>query len=249
MFLLRVHGNPGQMILFKAKMVILGAEVCFLFLYLLVPIQARETVNETHNPVFKPGKECHIVTDNEAIATKSFNLNVPLDYTEDRTWPVIFRYKGRSEKYSPIICRGARMITCDRGAIVMGMGYLVNEKTKMTPAQFINYIDRELRSIYEAKELVSKHLRIDNDRLFISGSSAGGWLASLLLEYRAQFWAGGLIFVAGLHQNASIVTNPASVRAFKGMPVFFGSSLPESSHGANYKWAKWLKGFTNKEGQ
>jgi hypothetical protein len=234
--------------LFKAMMVILGAKVCFLFLYLTGSIQATETVGKKEIPIFEPGKEYHIVTDNEAIATKSFNLYVPLDYTEDRTWPVIFRYKGQDKKYNPIICRGARMITCDRGAIVIGMGYLLYERTKMTPAQFIGYIDRELRSIYEAKELVSKHLRIDNERLFISGSSAGGWLASLLLEYRAQFWAGGMIFVAGLHQNASIVTNPDSVRAFEGMPVFLGSSLPGSSHGANYKWAKMAENLYKQRG-
>jgi len=232
---------------FKAKTVILGAELCFLYLCLTVPVPAAE-VDKAKIPIFEPGKEYHVVTDNEAIATKSFNLYIPLDYTEDRTWPVIFRYKGRGEKYSPIICRGGRMIACDRGAIVIGMGYLEYDRRKMTSAQYIDYIDRELRSIYEAKELVSKHLRVDNDRLFISGSSAGGWLASLLLEYRAQFWAGAMIFVAGRHQTASIFTNPDSVRAFEGMPVFFGSSLPGSIHGANYKWAKMAENLYNQRG-
>lgn len=231
-------GNPGQMNFIKAKTVILGIEFCYLYLCLTGPIPAAETVGTTEHPIFEPGKEYHVTTDNEAIGTKSFNVYVPLDYTEDRAWPVIFRYKGRGEKYNPIICRGARMITCDRGAIVVGMGYLEYDKKKMTTAQFIDYIGRELRSIYEAKELISKHLRIDNDRLFISGSSAGGWLASLLLEYRAQFWAGALIFVAGRHPTASILTNQDSVMAFEGMPVFFGSSLPGASHGVNYKYAR-----------
>jgi hypothetical protein len=163
---------------------------------------------------------------------------VPRDYTADRSWPVIFRYKGRGEKYNPIICRGGRMITCDRGAIVVGMGYLNPGKDKIKAAQFIEYIGAELTSIYEAKELIAKHLKIDNDRLFISGSSAGGWLASLLLEHRAQFWAGALIFVAGRHRSADLLTNPDSVGAFRGMPVFFGSSLPPASHGANHKWAR-----------
>jgi len=203
-----------------------------------VQIQAAETVEKKEISIFEPGKEYHIVTDNDAVATKSFNLYVPLDYTEDRIWPMIICYSGQGRKYNPTICSGARMITCDRGAIVIGMGYLLSEKTQMTPAQFIEYIDREFRSICEAKELVSEHLKIDNERLFISGTSAGGWLASLLLEYKAQVWAGGMIFVAGLHQNASFFTNPVSVRAFEGLPVFLGSSLPGSSHGANYKWAK-----------
>ena len=61
------------------------------------------------------------------------------------------------------------MITCDRGAIVVGMGYLNPGTDKIKAAQFIDYIEAELRSIYEAKELISEHLRIDNDRLFVAG--------------------------------------------------------------------------------
>jgi hypothetical protein len=74
--------------------------------------------------------------------------------------------------------------------------------------------------------------------LFVSGSSAGGWLASNLLEYRAQFWAGALIFVAGRLPSASVLTNEDSIKSFQGLPVFFGASLPGASHGTNYKWAR-----------
>ena len=221
------------------KILILGGGFCYLYLCFLAPLSATETPNTTQIPIFEPGKEYHVITDNEAIGTKSFNVFVPVDYTEDRSWPVIFRYNGRGDKYNPIICRGGRMNICDRGAIVIGMGYLDVEKKRRMPAiEYIDYIDRELRSIYEAKELVSKHLKIDNDRLFISGSSAGGWLASNLLEYRAQFWAGACIFVAGRHSSSSVLTNQYSLRAFEGMPIFIGSSLPGSSHGVNYKWAR-----------
>lgn len=221
------------------KILILGTEFCFLYLYLIVPIPAWGAVGTTQKPIFEPGKEYHVTTDNEAIGTKSFNVFVPVDYTEDHSWAVIFRYKGRGNKYNPIICRGGRMNICDRGAIVIGMGYHDTENKRRMPAiEYIDYIDRELRSIYEAKELVSKHLKIDNDRLFVSGTSAGGWLASNLLEYRAQFWAGACIIVAGRHSSASVLTNQYSLRAFEGMPIFFGSSLPGSSHGVNYKWAR-----------
>ncbi len=202
---------------------------------------AAETAGTTKIPIFEPGKEYHVETDNKAIGTQSFNVYVPLDYTEDRSWPVIFRYKGRDEKYNPIVCRAARMMTCDRGAIVVGMGYLKSGNKKMTASEFKDSIKQELNSIYEAKKLISKHLKIDNDRLFISGSSAGGWLAANLLEYKAQPWAGALIFAAGRHPNASILTNVASSKALKAMPIFFGSS-PQGSHGPNHKWA--LKGQT-----
>lgn len=229
-------GNPGQMNFLKAKTVILGIEFCYLYLCLTGPILAAETVGTTEIPIFEPGKEYHVVTDNKAIGTKRFNLYVPLDYTEDRTWPVIFRHKGRGDKYNPIICRAARLMICDRGAIVVGMGYLKSGKKKMTFAEYKNSIKRELKSIYEAKKLISRHLRVDDSRLFISGSSAGGWLAANLLEYRAQVWAGALIFAAGRHQTASILTNDYSLKSLNGMPIFFGSS-PKGSHGPNHKWA------------
>lgn len=230
--------NCEQMNFPGTRTVFLRIGCCWFCLCLTGAIQAAETARATETPIFEPGREYHVKTDNEAVGTGCFNVWVPIDYTEDRTWPVIFLYKGRGEIYNPIVCRSARMITCDRGAIVVGMGYLEYDMKKMTPAQFIDYIGRELKSIYEAKELISRHLRVDNDRLFVSGVSAGGWLASLLLEYRAQFWAGALIFVAGRHQSASLLTNQDSVRAFRGMPAYFGSSLPPAPHGVNHKWAR-----------
>jgi hypothetical protein len=222
--------------LLKAETVILTIVLCCLSLCLTVPILAVETITTSEIPTFEPGKEYHVETDNKAIGTESFNVYVPLDYTKDRSWPVIFRYKGRDDKYNPIVCRAARMMICDRGAIVVGMGYLKSGQKNMTTADFRNYIKQEFESIYEAKKLISKHLNIDDNRLFISGSSAGGWLVADLLEYKAQPWAGALIFAAGRHPNASALTNTNSTKAFRAMPIFFGSS-PQGSHGVNHKWA------------
>ena len=94
--------NPGQMNFLKLKTVISGIELCYLCLCLTGAIPAAEISRTSEITIFEPGKEYHIITDNEAIGTKSFNVYVPVDYTEDRTWPVIFRYKGRGKKYSPI---------------------------------------------------------------------------------------------------------------------------------------------------
>ena len=221
----------------KDRISILWVRLCCLYLCLATSTAAATMVDAAGPLLFEPGKEYHVVTNNEAIGMKRFNLYVPRDYTEDRAWPVIFRYKGRGEKYNPIICRGARSATCDRGAIVVGMAYLEYGRKRMTAPQFRDYTRRELRSIHEVRKLISKYLNIDHERLFLSGSSAGGWLVSQLLEYRAQDWAGAMIFVAGRHPSASALTNDYSSRAFRGMPVFFGSSLPGTSHGGNHKWA------------
>ncbi|MBN2316516.1 MAG: leucine-rich repeat domain-containing protein [Sedimentisphaerales bacterium] len=188
-------------------------------------------------PLFEPGREYHVVTDNKTIGTRSFNVYVPRDYTDDRDWPVIFRYGGQGDKYSPIICREGRSATCDRGAIVIGMGCIESGRKNVTPIEYRRSVLDELRSITEAKRLVAKYIRIDNNRLFLSGTSAGGWLATKLLELKADEWAGAIVYVAGRHPNADLLTNRKSTRAFYGLPVFFGSALPGDSHGGNYQWA------------
>jgi len=199
--------------------------------------RAGEAVGTTEKPLFEPGKEYHVFTDNEAIGTQRFNVYVPRDYNDDREWPVIFRFKGRGDKYNPIICRGGRSATCDRGAIVIGMGYLKSGRKRMTGVEYRRSIRDEQRSINEATRLVSKHLRIDNKRLFLAGSSAGGWLATNLLELNAKVWAGAMVFVAGRNQSADLLTNRQSTKAFYGLPVIFVSSLPGDSHGGNYPYA------------
>lgn len=221
----------------KPKTKILGIELCCLCLCFPRSVQALETADRPRVPLFEPGKEYHVITDNRLIGTQSFNLYVPRDYIDDRDWPVIFRYKGRGARYNPIICRGGRSATCDRGAIVIGMGYVKSGRKYMTAIEYRRSIREELTSISEAERLVSQHLRIDHDRLFLAGSSAGGWLATNLLELRAQEWAGAMVYVAGRHPAADLLTNKYSTKAFYGLPVFFGSSLPGDSHGSNYPWA------------
>jgi hypothetical protein len=114
----------------KPRTGILGVVFFCSYLCSMDSLAVAGAVGTTNKPLFEPGKEYHIVTDNKAIGTQSFNLYVPRDYTDDRDWPVIFRYKGRGDKYNPIVCRGGRSATCDRGAIVIGMGYLKAVKRK-----------------------------------------------------------------------------------------------------------------------
>jgi Leucine-rich repeat (LRR) protein len=226
-----------RMNVIKSEMKILRLGFLYICLCFTESILAGESVVTSRTPIFEPGKEYHVLTDNRAIGTQRFNVYVPCDYTDDRDWPVIFRFKGRGDKYNPIICRGGRSVTCDRGAIVIGMGYLKSIRKQMTPVEYRRSVLDELKSINEAKRLVSKHLRIDNNRLFISGSSAGGWHATKLLELKADVWAGAMVFVAGRHPTADLLTNRKSTKAFYGLPVIFVSSLPGDSHGANYPYA------------
>ncbi len=196
------------------------------------PGLAVEVVGAKETLRFLPGLEYRVETDNEAIGSKCFNLFVPLDYTDDRDWPVIFLFKGL---FSPTILSSMRWTTCDRGAILVGMGYveIIRKEQRMTSGQFVAHIKREIESIQAVKTCLRKYLRIDKDRMFITGASAGGWHTSLLLECRAQLWAGAMIFAAGRHRSAVALTNDYSSFAFRNMPIYFGSS-PQGSHGGNH---------------
>jgi len=65
-----------------------GIEFCCLCFYLTGPILAATSGDTTQVVLFEPGKEYRVLTDNEAIGKKSFNLYVPRDYTDDRVWPL-----------------------------------------------------------------------------------------------------------------------------------------------------------------
>jgi len=42
-------------------------------------------------------------------------------------------------------------------------------------------------------------------------------------------------------RHSDLLTNKYSTKAFYGLPVFFGSSLPGDSHGSNYPWDLYEK--------
>jgi predicted esterase len=116
-----------------------------------------------------------------------------------------------------------KQITGGKGFIVIGMGYVPNGEGPMTEGQYINYIKRERRSILEVKRYISKRLRIDGKRLFITGSSKGGWHASAMLESSAKVWAGAVILAAGRSQSAGLITTDAGRKALRGKPVYIGA--------------------------
>ena len=62
----------------KAGTVISSTGLCYLYLYLTGSIPAVEAFDTPENPIFEPGGEYHIKTDNKAIGTQGFNVFVPL---------------------------------------------------------------------------------------------------------------------------------------------------------------------------
>lgn len=72
----------------KTGTVIPGIALCYLSLCVAGPVAKGEAVGATALPLFEPGKEYHVETDNEAIGTKSsIGVEGPsyrLEYTRTR---------------------------------------------------------------------------------------------------------------------------------------------------------------------
>ena len=171
-------------------------------------------------PRFAPGEEVRVDTDSERIGGDHFIVYVPTDYTEEKSWPVIFCYHGKSGQPTTWPFRQA---TRGEGFIIIGMGYFPRPKGKIRKGQYSNYVKSERRSVLEVKRYVREHLRIDEKRLFVTGFSMGGWHSSLLLESGPKVWAGGVIFAAGRSRNVNAVTTAANKSALRGKPIYIGA--------------------------
>ena len=66
-----------QMNFIKAKILILELGLICLCITISAPV--AETAVTAEIPIFEPGREYHVITDNEFVASKSFNLYIPLD--------------------------------------------------------------------------------------------------------------------------------------------------------------------------
>jgi predicted esterase len=183
-------------------------------------IVAAEKPDTKDEPQFTPGDEVRIDTDNQRIGNDHFIVYVPTDYTQEKSWPVIFCYHGQSGQPTTWPMRQA---TRGEGFIVIGMGYFPRPKGKITRGQYSKYVKSERRSVLEVTRYVRERLNIDESRLFVTGFSMGGWHSSLLLEASPNVWAGAVIFAAGRSRNVNAVTTAANKNALRGKPVYIGA--------------------------
>ena len=116
-----------------------------------------------------------------------------------------------------------RQATRGKGCIIIGMGYVPQEKGKMTKGQYVNYMRHERRSVLEVKRQVSKELRIGENRLFVGGFSKGGWHSSAMLESSPKVWAGAVIFAAGRSRSVELISTAAGKKALRGKSIYIGA--------------------------
>lgn len=201
--------------LFSASVVFVHL-LCFCIAGLLFAADKPEKIDD---PKFVPGEEVRVDANNKYIGGDHFLVYVPADYADEHDWPVIFVYHGMNGQPTtwPF-----RQVTGGKGFIVIGMGYVQGGEGEIPEGQYINNLKRERRSVFEVKRYVSRRLRIDEKRLFVTGYSKGGWHTSAMLESSAKAWAGAVIFAAGRSQNVSVITTAAGRKELRGKPIYIG---------------------------
>jgi len=172
-------------------------------------------------PKFAAGEETRIDVKDKDIGGDYFVVYVPNDYTGDSNWPVIFFLHGRGGHPSTKVFRN---ITEGKGFIIIGMEYVEFDENRTTVGSYINYLKREQQSIFKAKRYVSKYLKIDNKRLFLTGISRGGFRTAGLIEQNARPWAGAVIMGAGRIPFSSPVSTSITDNDefLRNKPIYIG---------------------------
>jgi len=220
--------------LFSTSLII----ICLLCFCISALLFAADKSKKTEIPKFAPGEEIRVDVDNKYIGGDRYLVYVPSDYTDDANWPVIFVYHGMDAQPTTWPFRQA---TRGKGFIIIGMGYVPQENSKMTKGQYIEYMGRERRSVLEVKRQVSKELRIDENRLFVGGFSMGGWHSSAMIESSPKVWAGAVIFAAGRSRSVELISTAVGKRALQDKPIYIGAGEKDANLRSAKKAAEYYK--------
>ena len=169
-------------------------------------------------PTVSPGKEVRITAPKTG---KTFLLYVPIDYTHQRSFPVIFCYHGYrgSATTWPF-----KQITKGQGFIVVGMNYA-------TDAYYhkLRFTTTEPEKIFfdEALAIISTRVNIDRDYIFMGGYSQGGYSTTVLGEQLLDGLAGNLVLGAG---RCYVDMNPPPAELIRGHPFFYGVGELDDPH-------------------
>lgn len=174
---------------------------------------AAEGVNQGE-PQIEGGQEAEITMPDNGRMMKVY---LPLNYSRDRKWPVIFFFHGMHGKptTSPI-----KEYTEGADFVIIGMPYAAEDEVPKTPQEAEGILQKELANFRSARLWAGRRLQIDEKRVFMGGISLGGWETSTLGEYEQPRLAGMFILLAGRQR---VKTQPKEAAALSLKPIYIGS--------------------------
>ncbi len=206
--------------IFNKRLLSASTPLCLLCLCIAGPLFAADNPEKINDANFAPGQEARIDVNSKLVGIDHFMVYVPSDYNDKQDWPVIFFYHGQGGQPTtwPF-----KQITGGRGFVIIGMGYIPGSEKPMNEGQYINYLKSQRKCVLEVKKYVSRRLRIDEKRLFVTGSSMGGWNTAAILESSAKVWAGAVILGAGRSPNVRLIITDSDRMALRGKSIYIGA--------------------------
>lgn len=175
-------------------------------------------------------------------ADNFFLVWLPLDYDPNYSWPVIFCYHDTGGSATT---RMFYEISDGRGFIVVAMNYTES----VSGDREGEWLEREKALFSEALSIVSDRMNVDNARIFVAGTSRGGYHASLLGEQLLDKLAGLVILAAGRYavnpyltaaqkksgivsmtRNVEAVHAPEGMGVIRDKPIFIGVGEKDPVH-------------------
>ncbi|MHB1156824.1 MAG: hypothetical protein ACYC26_08295 [Phycisphaerales bacterium] len=185
---------------------------------------ANPPVAKTDAPApLAPGSETRVELPK---AGTFFLLYVPLDYTPDRAFPVIFCYHGY---HGQATTHPFRKWTDGRGFIVIGMNYATTEYGDHPMHEFAS---PEIACFKETLELAAQRLNVNRNMLFMGGISQGGYSTVCIGETLIDRLAGLIVLCAG---RAGPEYHPPDPDFTRNKPIFIGAGDQDKDH---FPWAK-----------
>lgn len=160
------------------------------------------------------GVESTIVLPSSPNALKIYS---PVNYLPTQSWPAVFFYHGMGGTPDTTFIRN---LTSGRDYFVVAMPYLDAPPPSATRQDQQNYMQRELANLHAARAWLANHANVDQARVFLAGTSKGGWTVTALADLDPTRIAGMVVLLAGHTANP---TGRQPANAYQKMPIYIGT--------------------------
>ena len=147
----------------------------------------------------------------------TMQVYLPSNYTATQKWATVFFYHYMGGTPDTSFLRG---LTEGRDYIVAGMSYLDDARPASPVQDTESYMRRELANYRSARNWLIAHASVDEARIFLAGTSKGGWAASGLGELELPRLGGIIILLAGRPYGFGRSPSPD---ALHGKPIYIGT--------------------------
>ena len=187
-----------------------------LYLLILSCAFARPAPSQDEIPDIVPGKSISVPW--KGLHHNHFSVFVPKDWDPDLRWPAIIYYPG---VFGAPTTKVMEDFTHRKHWIIISIAGITNDAFNYDEA----LVMKELAVCQTIIKTMTPKLNIDPDRLFISGYSKGGWIASMFID-RDHAFGGAVIMGAGVNLNQKFEPK----RFLKPTPIYIGIGQEDGNY-------------------